>query len=451
MKTKNLLIILMLTTLLTGCGVANVEIENPRIEEESQVEVAEIQVETLPVETPTVVPEPQMTPTEDRSGRLIGTVSDFEIEVKSILFTPKTIWVTICSLTPVEDVLQFDLNLEWQTYQPESQRVFLFASQDKQEENLNNCNKVQISYGIDEVSYQPATYAVLQQTGDQYQVRLSGFLLNHTVDLDEEKCETARQKLHQNNPDVNFTCADGNVQADITYPATMDVGTAWNLINESFMEHFDGELSFTVQENAYQQVRFINQPEYELVSIQAEKNPDHPIELVGVKGEDGYLEIGVCYQLPRQETLDWMFAYPVEVSDGQKTATNSSGKLIDYQNRGLEGTFRCEWIGFENYEIGSNEDFPDQLSLMIPGIQSPMTEGMGNCPDVQARLDADETGIKMECEVFVNPNGGGGGGRYVILEKPENMTEEEALNLIVLKYANENFEGPWNLTLQKVQ
>ena len=450
MKTK-IFIFLILTSLLTGCGVANVQIENTHLEEESQIEVAEIQVETLPAETATVVPEPQITPTEDRSDRLIGTISGYEIEVKSILFTPKTAWVTLCSLTPVEDMLQFTLDLKWNTYQPESQMVYLFTSQDQQAENSNPCSRVQISYGFDKVSYQPATYEVLPQDEDQYQVHLSGFTLNHTMDLNEEKCKTARQKLHQNNPDVDFTCADGIIQADISYPASMEVGTAWNLINESFMDHLDGEVSFTIQENAYQQVAFISQPEYELVSIQAEENPEHPFELVGVKGDEGYLQIGVCYQLPRQETLDWMFAYPVEVSDSQKTAANSSGRLIDYQNRGLEGTFRCEWIGFENFEIKSNEDFPDQLNLMIPAIQSPMPEGMGNCPDVQARLDADETGIKMECEVFIDPNGGGGGGRYIILEKPENMTEEEALNLVVLKYANENFEGPWNLTLQKVQ
>ena len=450
MKKKILIPLSMLMIFLTGCGVADVQIDDTRMEEEFQVEVAEVQIETLPSETPTQPPILQVTPTEDRSDRLIAEVGSYELEVKDVLFTSKQVWVTLCSFTALEDLLQFNLYLEWQDFVVEAQMVSLSSYLTYAEEG-QFCNRLQVPYGFDPATYQQATYENLPQDEDQYELRMSDFVLNHTVDLNEEKCNTARQRLQQNNPDVDFTCAEGIIQSDIVYPASMDVGAAWNLINESFMDHFSEEIKFTIMENAFNSVVFIDQPEYELISIQAEENPDHPFDLVGVKGDEGYLQVGVCYRLPRQETLDWMFGFPVEVSNEEKTFSSSSGLLIEYQNRGLEGTFRCEWIGFENFAISNNQDFPDSLTLSIPSIQSPMPEGMGTCPEIQARLDADETGIKIECEVYVDPNGGGGGGGFVILEKPEDKTEEEVLTLIMLKYANENFQGPWNLILKKNQ
>lgn len=132
----------------------------------------------------------------------------------------------------------------------------------------------------------------------------------------------------------------------------------------------------------------------------------------------------------------------------------STDKLIrqpkeDENEKYQEYSYRCETISFNL----SPEIKPTEVKLNIDYIQAVLTEGEGcfeGIEAVQYLLDFNNTGIKAGCVKndfeYMTPSS------YVILEKPDSLTIEEAMKIVTTTSGDlSRVYGPWVFSSQVIQ
>ena len=115
-----------------------------------------------------------------------------------------------------------------------------------------------------------------------------------------------------------------------------------------------------------------------------------------------------------------------------------------------------ELIGFQSSQDGLTVHRCDRFYFNVPdrpldGVYHLTVEHLvgewaksEDCPGIQEKLEADKTGIRIQCL----PDSAGFFS-YGIIERPEDMTDLEA-SYIVDDYAGEVVAGPWEFSFHVV-
>ncbi len=178
--------------------------------------------------------------------------------------------------------------------------------------------------------------------------------------------------------------------------------------------------------------------------------------------ENNALKVEVCFQTPNNN--DWfsnasiqigneeipademtIFEIAETLGNGQKQIITNQGDppQLDWRTVPSNGQpdYRCDTLGFRL----SSMPLPSDVTLIIKSIVSTPREGDG-CAEhrevVQSLLDAKAARIRIDCAQ--NDFEFGARTRYVIVEKPSSISQDEAMQLIS-NILRELFtiNGPW--------
>ena len=157
------------------------------------------------------------------------------------------------------------------------------------------------------------------------------------------------------------------------------------------------------------------------------------MELVTADKRGPDLWLTICYQLPSE--ADWVpgrHADDAIVAIRGNSYPMSSLELVGWRFS-AEGvrTHRCDRISFSVPEDVSDASYTATIERIAASLPPSV-----DCAEVQHRLDAAQTGIRIECLA------GGEGLSYAVLEKPPSMTNLEAAHTVD-DIAGDVVAGPW--------
>ncbi len=165
------------------------------------------------------------------------------------------------------------------------------------------------------------------------------------------------------------------------------------------------------------------------------------MQLVASYRDGDNLWVTLCYQQPNGK--NWIPAWHPDdatISVAGNSYPMSSLELIGFQlsQDGLT-TYRCDRFMVVVPEQPGAEIYHLTVERLV-GKRATSAD----CPEVQRRLQADNTGIKIEC--LPDP---GGFFSYGLLERPANMTDLEA-SYVVDDHSGEVVAGPWKFSFSVV-
>jgi hypothetical protein len=144
------------------------------------------------------------------------------------------------------------------------------------------------------------------------------------------------------------------------------------------------------------------------------------LEFSGYKIDDQMLTIGICFDPPSDRT--WFLgdiSLTVENQEFEDNGVSSS------QTTSRADGFECETIIYylNDYSapVGQAELSIGRLEAILDDIEEQ------NCDNTQKNLDEEKTGIVITCDPSIVGHDSG----FVVLEKPNSMSDEEAI-LVVL-------------------
>jgi hypothetical protein len=146
--------------------------------------------------------------------------------------------------------------------------------------------------------------------------------------------------------------------------------------------------------------------------------------------------VTLCYQLPSDaEWVPGRLARDARLSVGGSSAAMSSLELIGWRvSPDGKRTDRCDRMQFSLAAPSATSTY----TLTVERIAANLPE-IPDWAEVQRKLDAAHTGIKIE------PDAGAEGFSFALLEKPADMSDTEASNVVV-DIAGNVVEGPWTFT-----
>ncbi len=137
---------------------------------------------------------------------------------------------------------------------------------------------------------------------------------------------------------------------------------------------------------------------------------DINVEFSGYKQRNKFLTFYICYDLPEEEEWSPNDAF---LKIGNKEIPLAF-VVLDTDDDGLN----CPGIMFSTDAIRS----PGKAELSIKQLITFSAREVRNCDKVQRKLDEAKTGIVIAC----NADGSGVVSGFEILEKPQDMSEDEA-------------------------
>ncbi|MCJ7825847.1 MAG: hypothetical protein MUP44_13190 [Anaerolineales bacterium] len=165
------------------------------------------------------------------------------------------------------------------------------------------------------------------------------------------------------------------------------------------------------------------------------------VQLVAAYRDGEHLWATLCYEQPSgQNWIPGWHPNDVSVAIAGNSYPMSSLELIGFQSSqdGI-ATHRCDRFRFLVPKPPQSEAYHLVIERLV-GERATSAD----CPEVQHRLDTDDTGIKIEClpdaEGFFS---------FGLLERPDDMTDLEA-SYIVDDHAGEVVAGPWEFSFQVV-
>ena len=161
------------------------------------------------------------------------------------------------------------------------------------------------------------------------------------------------------------------------------------------------------------------------------------VQLVAAYRDGDNIWITLCYEQPSGK--NWI---PGRHTDDLYISVSGNSYLMS----------SLELIGFQSSQDGHTIHRCDRSFFNVPeepqdGIYQLTLEHLvgetakeADCPEIQQRLDAEETGISIEClpdsEGFFS---------FGLIERPDDMTDLEA-SYVVDDLAGEVVEGPWQFS-----
>lgn len=162
------------------------------------------------------------------------------------------------------------------------------------------------------------------------------------------------------------------------------------------------------------------------------------IEVLSTQIEGGFLGVDICFDFPTNDPA-WDLGGPenIIVSNGLVEVGAYSIDLIGDLITDGEGHYigRCDHV-----------QFPIQPGFKVENLQLTIkklvtdTPEVPDCATAQAKLDAEKSGIVIQCIHETGPGGGMGG--FELVSMPESMERSDAYDL-VLAAMQESVEGPW--------
>jgi hypothetical protein len=141
---------------------------------------------------------------------------------------------------------------------------------------------------------------------------------------------------------------------------------------------------------------------------------DMDIEFSGYEWDAETLNIQICYDPPTDQ--NWYFDDIVLKVDNQEFTRES---VSSNTTTGRADGFQCGTIGYYPHDLvipaGKAELFIGRLGVFA-GVDKQ------NCDDIQKNLDKLQDGFVITCDPAIVGRDSG----FVILEKPESMSEDEA-------------------------
>lgn len=143
------------------------------------------------------------------------------------------------------------------------------------------------------------------------------------------------------------------------------------------------------------------------------------IEFSGYEVDDQTLTIVICFDPPSEET--WFFDDITLKVENQEFSDNGVSRS---QETGRADGFECETI---IYYLSDSITPIGKAELSIGRLGAYIDSDEQNCDNAQKNLDEAKTGIVITCDPTIVGHDSG----FVILEKPNFMSDEEAF-LVVL-------------------
>lgn len=149
-----------------------------------------------------------------------------------------------------------------------------------------------------------------------------------------------------------------------------------------------------------------------------------------------HAEALICFQMP--STLDWGL-FTSRISVGDKEYPFMGGGLAEVGGSGFAVTSpeRCNVLGFD---IVYDESVTS-VTITVPRLQASVNEVVAPETVAMANQRLADKGIVFNYENIDN------GGNFVIIQRPDGMSDEELYPLIWDALA-EQYEGPWVFTVQ---
>jgi hypothetical protein len=197
------------------------------------------------------------------------------------------------------------------------------------------------------------------------------------------------------------------------------------------------------QVSARDAVGYFTQPELEDVDLTTQLDQttinNITFRLVAARQNGENFQVDLCFTLP--DSRDWLIADrgdEVILSVRDKTYFPVEEGTINWISSpdGTKKIERCEYLLFP--VIVGKETGVVKLTLQQISISPP--EAL-NCPAIQNKLDEASSGIKVQCNV------GNGRSGVEILEKPSNLTEPDARNM-VHEIIIDARPGPWEFDIK---
>jgi hypothetical protein len=151
-----------------------------------------------------------------------------------------------------------------------------------------------------------------------------------------------------------------------------------------------------------------------------------------------YAEALVCFQMP--SAIDWGLTAST-ISVGGKEYPFSGGGLASGKadpDSALTSPERCNDVGFN---IASDLDSLSSVTLTVPKLMASVSEVVSEETVNKANQRLADKGIVFNYENIDH------GGNFVILQRPDGMSDDEIYPLIWDALA-EQYEGPWVFTVQ---
>ncbi len=168
---------------------------------------------------------------------------------------------------------------------------------------------------------------------------------------------------------------------------------------------------------------------------------DISFRLSGVRASANILQVELCIHLPSTE--NWIPEAGLVV--GGQTFPAHGWVLLNSKDAATYiSRDRCYRFSFSVPEGARSQAFAAQLvvyKLYTPAPDMPTEE---QCARAQQKLQEANTGIKFACRLY--PDQGSWG--YDILEKPQNMSEDQASLLINQAFIEKTAEGPWKFSVE---
>ncbi len=148
--------------------------------------------------------------------------------------------------------------------------------------------------------------------------------------------------------------------------------------------------------------------------------------------------ITLCYEQPNGQnwTPGW-HTDDLSISVAGNSYNMSSLELIGFQSsQDGVATHRCDRFDF----VIRDRPQDGVYRLTVEHLVGNNWASSDDCPEIQQRLEADKTGIRIECLPDSD-----GFFSYGLIERPEDMTDQEA-SYVVDDHAGEIVAGPWEFS-----
>lgn len=168
-------------------------------------------------------------------------------------------------------------------------------------------------------------------------------------------------------------------------------------------------------------------------AIQSVSFNDVTVSLVSVAASDSRIESEVCIELP--DNGDWLpYAY-LEV-EGKQTPVETVALMNAKNADTYKSTYRCYELDFP---VGASDDVTE-VKVVVEKLQINLPEFLTQemCAEAEKEIHNTYSDFSFSCEI------GKQGIGFTILGKPQDMTEDQA-NQLIFEALTETVEGPWEL------
>lgn len=168
-------------------------------------------------------------------------------------------------------------------------------------------------------------------------------------------------------------------------------------------------------------------------AVQSVSSNNVTVSLMSVDVSDSRVESEVCIELP--DNGDWLpYAY-LEV-EGKQTPVETVVLMNAKNADTYKSSYRCYQFEFPasvSDDVAEVKVVVEKLQINLPEF---LTEEM--CAEAEKEIQNTYSDFSFSCEI------GKQGIGFTILDKPQDMTEDQA-NQLIIEALTETVEGPWEL------